>query len=150
MFETTHCSSLIKTHDLDPSVLDTPLELFCQLLQHRIVLLQGFEKQGMRFIGYCERNPSYSRGRVGKCTSLVRGTKEENADGRSMEVGIIRMRGGEDEGLRSISCDLIRRDEDRLLTCFITRPPSECPMKIIGRLPSYLIISLTALLSSSD
>ena len=63
----------------------------------------------MRFISYRNKKPSYGCSRVGKCTSLVRRAEEENADGRSMEVGIIRMRGGEDEGLRSISCDLIRR-----------------------------------------
>jgi hypothetical protein len=57
----------------------------------------------MRFISYRKKKPSYDCSRVGKCTSLVRRAEEENADRRSMEVGIIRMGGGEDECLRSIS-----------------------------------------------
>jgi hypothetical protein len=53
----------------------------------------------MRFTGYRKRKPSYSCGRVGKCTSLVRRTEEENTNGRSIELGIIRMGGGEDKCL---------------------------------------------------
>jgi hypothetical protein len=59
----------------------------------------------MRFTGYRKRKSSYSCGRVSKFTSLVRRAEEENADGRSMEVGIIRTSEGEDECLGSISCD---------------------------------------------
>ena len=63
----------------------------------------------MRFIGYRNKKPSYDCSRIGKCTSLVRRAEEENTDRRSMEVGVIRMGGGEDECLGSISCNLIRR-----------------------------------------
>lgn len=59
----------------------------------------------MRFIGYHKRKLSYSCGQVGKCASLVGRAEEENAERRSVEVGIIRMGGGEDECLRRISYD---------------------------------------------
>jgi hypothetical protein len=59
----------------------------------------------MRFISYRKKKPNYDCSRVGECAPLMRCAEEENADRRSMEVGIIRMGRGEDECLGSISCD---------------------------------------------